>query len=171
MMMKKSPDKQVRFGVRLSPGEAVQLEAMARHLGISKSDVLRLSLSSQNSLKPSKSDTSNAVVSEALDAVASRIKALDDRLQGMESLLSGAVDLLLSLSRTSQQNTSSTPRHPEPPQGEKTQVVQPASAGPKWSEYVKKNYKTNPVMSDAAWAEFLKTRYTEQHGFPPDLST
>lgn len=162
--MKKSSDKHVRFGVRLSPGDAVQLEAMAQHLGISKSDVMRLSLSS-------KSDAGNAVVSEALDAVTSRIKALDERLQGLESLLSGAVDLLLSLSRTSQQNTPLAPREAVPPQGEKTQAAQPAPAGPKWSEYLKKNYKTNPVMSDAAWSEFLKKRYTEQHGFPPDLST
>lgn len=169
--MKKSPDKHVRFGVRLSPGDAVQLEAMAQHLGISKSDVMRLSLSSQNSLKPSKSDAGNAVVSEALDAVGLRVKALDERLQGMESLLSSAVDLLLSVSRSAQQNTPPAPRHPEPPQGEKTQAAQPAPAGPRWSDYVKKNYKTSPIMSDADWAEFLKKRYTEQHGFPPDLST
>lgn len=165
--MKKSPDKHVRFGVRLSPGDAVQLEAMAQHLGISKSEVLRLSLSSQNSLKPSKSDAGNAAVSEALDAVGLRIKALDDRLQSMESLLSSAVDLLLSVSRSAQQNTPPAPRHPEPPQVEKTQTAH----GPKWSDYTRKNYKTSPIMSDAEWAEFLKKRYTEQHGFPPDLST
>jgi hypothetical protein len=127
---------------------------------------MRLSLSSKNSLKPSKSDAGNAVVSEALDAVVLRIKSLDERLQSMESLLSSAVDLLLSVSRSAQQNAQ-----PAPPQGEKTQAAQPALAGPKWSEYLKKNYKTNLVMSDAAWSEFLKKRYTEQHGFPPDLST
>ena len=165
--MEKNAKKQTQFLLRLTPGDAIQLEAIACRLGVSKSDVLRLSLSSQNSLKSSKTDTSNAVMSEALDAVASRIKALDDRLQGMESLLSGAVDLLLSLSRTAQQNAQSAPRQPEPVQVEK---AQPA-AGPKWSDYTKKNYKTSPIMSDAEWAEFLKKRYTEQHGFPPDLST
>lgn len=169
--MEKNAKKQTQFLLRLTPGDAIQLEAIACRLGVSKSDVLRLSLSSQNSLKSSKTDTSNAVMSEALDAVASRIKALDDRLQGMESLLSGAVDLLLSLSRTAQQNAQSAPRHPEPPQSEKTQAAQPAQAGSKWSDYTKKNYKTSPIMSDAEWAEFLKKRYTEQHGFPPDLST
>lgn len=168
--MKKSAEKQTRFELRLSPGDAVQLEAMARHLGVSKSEVLRLSLSSKNSLKPS-SDAGNAVISEALDAVVLRIKGLDERLQGMESLLSSAVDLLLSVSRSAQQNAQPAPRHPEPPQGEKTQAAQPAPAVPRWSEYVKKNYKTNPVMTDAAWIEFLSKRYREQHGFPPDLST
>lgn len=165
--MKKSPDKHVRFGVRLSPGDAIQLEAIACRLGITKSQVLRLSLSSENSLKPAKTDAGNAAASDALDAIFSRMSALDERLQNMQSLLSGAVDLLLSMSRTAQQNAQSAPRQPEPVPIEKPQTP----AGPKWSDYVRKNYKTSPIMSDADWAEFLKKRYAEQHGFPPDLST
>lgn len=165
--MKKSPDKHVRFGVRLSPGDAVQLEAMARHLGISKSEVMRLSLSSENSLKPSKTDVGNAAASEAMDAIFLRMSALDARLQNMESLMSGTVDLLLSMSQTAQQNTQPAPRQPEPVRVEKTQTP----AGPKWSDYTRKNFKTSPILSDAEWADFLRKRYTEQHGFPPDLST
>lgn len=161
--MKTSKKSGTQFLLRMSDGEAVQLLAIARKLGITKSQVLRLSLSSENSLQPSKSDAG----SDALDAIILRMSALDERLQRMEALLSGTVDLLLSMSRTAQQNTQSARHQPEPVQVEKTQTAH----GPKWSDYTKKNYKTSPIMSDAEWSEFLKKRYTEQHGFPPDLST
>lgn len=165
--MKASKKSGTQFLLRMSDGEAIQLNAIARKLGITKSQVLRLSLSSENSLKPSKTDAGNAASSEAVDTIFLRMGALDERLKRMETLLSGTVDLLLSMSRTAQQNTQSAPRQAEPVQAEK---AQPA-AGPKWSDYTRKNYKTSPIMSDREWLEFLKKRYTEQHGFPPDLST
>lgn len=161
--MKKSSDKQVRFGVRLSAGEVIQLEAIARHLGITKSEVLRLSLSAQSGLKDQKPGTDSAAMSKALDAVSLKVQAVDDRLHNLESLLGSAVDLLLSVSRNTQ-----------PPEFRRNEQTPPASqihATPKWSDYIKKNFKTSPVMSDQAWSDFLKKRYEETYGHPPDLST
>lgn len=167
MNMKKSSDKQVKFGVRLSPGEVIQLEAIARKLGITKSEVLRLSLSSQASLNPPKPDADNEVISEALDAVSTRVKALDDRLHNLESLLGSAVDLLLSMSRNSQPPQHNT--SPQPQTGSAQEKPQPAL--PAWSAYRKKYPKLSPVMSEMDWAEFLKKRYTDEYGTEPDLAT
>lgn len=165
--MEKNAKKQTQFLLRLTPGDAIQLEAIACRLGITKSQVLRLSLAPSNAHKNPKSDKEMAALADTLDAIFLRMSALDARLQNMESLMSGTVDLLLSMSQTAQQNTQPAPRQPEPVRVEKTQTP----AGPKWSDYTKKNYKTSPIMSDGEWKEFLKKRYTEQHGFPPDLST
>lgn len=162
--MKKTHEKQTRFGVRLSPGEAIQLEAIARKLNISKSEVLRLSLSAEAGRKSTQTDAAGAVLSESLDAVSLRMRALDDRVKSMENLLGSAVDLLLSLSRNGQPSATQ-------PAPEKTQTGKQATAAPSWAEYTRKNIKTNPIMSNESWLEFLKNRYTEQHGHPPDLSS
>ena len=161
--MEKNAKKQTQFLLRLTPGDAIQLEAIACRLGITKSQVLRLSLAPSNAHKNPKSDKEMAALADTLDAIFSRLGALDARLQNVESLMGGAADLLLSMSRAAQQPA---PRQAEPVQAEK---AQPA-AGLKWSDFARKHHKTSPIMSDGEWTEFLKKRYSEQYGFPPDLS-
>lgn len=165
--MEKSKKNGTQFLLRMTGGEAVQLEAIARKLGVTKSEVLRLSLSSQASLKSQKTDTDSAVISEALGAVSARVKAIDDRLQNLESLLSSAVDLLLSVSR----NTQPAQRQTEPQQKHENAHDTQKPASPSWADYSKKHYKSSPIMSDEEWSDFLKKHYTDKFGHPPDLTT
>lgn len=161
--MSKTKHKHVRIGLRLTPGEATQLEAISHRLGVTKSDVLRLSLSARSSMESANPDAGLKAVSSALDAVLLRLDSVSDRLQNIETLQGNSVDLLLSVSRASQPS----PSRGEPPTKPQNQ---PAGRGPAWSEYFKKNPKINPIMSDAAWLDFLKKRYQETHGHPPDLT-
>lgn len=173
--MKELTAKQSIFGLRLSPGEAIQLDAISRSLRITKSDVLRLSLSSQSSLKPSSQGAGNEVIAEALDAVSGRIRTLDDRLEGVESMLSSAVDLLLSLSRNMKPDDRHPERHPER-QPEPQTRPEPAKiaatpALPGWAAFQIKHFKISPIMSDEQWVDFLKGKYEKDFKQPPDLSS
>ena len=169
--MKELTAKQSIFGLRLSPGEAIQLDAISRSLRITKSDVLRLSLSSQSSLKPSSQDAGNEVIAEALDAVSGRIRTLDDRLEGVESMLSSAVDLLLSLSRNMKTDDRHPERQPEPQTRPEPAKIAATQALPGWAAFQVKHFKINPIMSDQQWVDFLKGKYEKDFKQPPDLSS
>lgn len=161
--IKKSTTAKTRFELRLSAADSMRLEAIAARLGIPKSDVLKLALSAEPHHKNGESDKQAAAIAEALDALTSRTRALDDRMKNLEGLLDSAVDLLLSISRTAQRDATPTPPKNTP---ETTK-----QASPSWAEFQKKNPKLNPVMAQPEWLDFLRGRYEKTFGHPPDLSS
>lgn len=153
-----------RFELRLSDEEAIKLEAISNRLRIPKAEVFRLSLSAGPQPKTGDAAQQVAAVSEALDALTSRARAVEDRLKSLETLMDSAVDLLLSISRAAQRSAEATPSAQNP--------LEPGKAtGLSWSEFQKKNPKLNPVMSEADWLKFLRERYEKTFGLSPDLST
>lgn len=160
----KSSAGKTRFELRLSPAEAVRLEAIATRLRISKSEVLRFALAAEPHRQNGDADKQAAAIGEALDALTSRARAVEDRLKNIESLMDSAVDLLLSISRSAQRGEAAPTSAKTPPE-----AANPAGAS--WAEFLKKTPKLNPVMSEPDWLEFLRGRYEKVFGHPPDLSS
>lgn len=164
--MEKANKSWSQFLLRMSHGEAVQLDAIAHHLGITKSQVLRLSLSANNGMKPSKAEAGNAASSEILDAVYARINALDARLKSIESTLAGAVDLLLSISQNAQPSQPAQASAAEEKPASKVGKVPPT-----WSAYLVKYIRPNNFRTEEEWVEYLRGHYIKNIGFPPDMRT
>lgn len=152
-----------RFELRLSHGEVQRLDAIAARLNITKSDVLRLALNPDFGRESTTQRPEIGVVAESLDAVNSRVAALDSSLKNIESLLDSALDLLIAMSRNSQSyNAQAVSEEPSGnPQNQSTPGL------PTWQAWLLKNPKLNPVMSETQWHEFLRTRYEKEFGVPP----
>lgn len=164
--------KEVRFEVRITAAEALKLDAIARHLRCSKGDVLRLALS------PNFGDGSSVVAekkAERIEAgiaeISATVSALAARLESVETLVGGMVDLVLSLTKNlTPSATQDRPAHPRDARHNPT-VKPAATARPGWKEYQAKNPKEYPLMTPEAWVEFLAEEYEKKFGVKPDLNS
>lgn len=153
----------IRFEMRLSPADAVRLEAISTRLRLTKADVLRLSLSPDFERRHADASGRDvSALSESLDALSARASAVEDRLKSVESLLDSAVDLLLAISRNSQSA--------DRPPAANDRRSDAGDGAPSWEEFLKKNPKSNPIMPTADWHEFLRNRYIKTFGREPVIN-
>lgn len=172
-------NKSVRFEVRMTPAEAVRLDAIAKRAKVPKGDVLRLALD------PDFSAGHDPLAERRLVQIESGIvtqvaaaEATAERLAGLEKLVSDLADLALAMSRNIAEIHAARPaRAPAAPQQRSAapQPVKPAAAPqprlPSWTEFQDAHPKEYPMMTAAAWSEFLAEDYEKKYGVKPDLNS
>lgn len=177
--MDSKKSKTVDVHLRITPAEAVQLDAIARQLGITKSEVLRLSLSASGQRRAEEAGSESGrrlrAIAETGEAVFSRLGDLVTRVENVEAVASDMAALLLSISSNLAAAPQSADRRNEgvtpAPTNQNSAAGGSPRTLPRWSEYVARHPKTNLVMSDADWLSFVRGRYEKQFGTPPDTTT
>lgn len=171
--------KTVRFEVRMTPAEAVRLEAIAKRANCAKGDVLRLALdpdfaAGRDPLAARKLDEIEAAIS----VQAASAEAIAERLAGLEKLVGDLADLTLAVSRNiAEIHSAQHARAPGAPQHRQAapQPAKPAEPPkpnrPSWKAFQAAHPKEYPMMTAVAWDELLAEDYEKKFGVKPDLNS